>query len=127
MHAPHTQHRRGKLPVASPEAQDVAIEFLTDQDLPDPEAASPRHQDTHALHAFPLHDSVAAHAAPAADMPVGFEEVDVASLAALLGQEPSTMCDIVFLDEDSPTMHAAGASPLPLAISSASSAAFKET
>lgn len=114
MHAHYAQHRTFEAPENPVEEEDVDIEFFTDQDLQQPSCAAPRHAKASDTQACTRRGSAAADP-PAVGMLAGFEEVDAASLAALLGQEASTMCDIVFCDEDS--RPAAGAtypcSPVP--------------
>lgn len=102
MHGQHANYKQQLNSTASGADEDLDIEFFTEQDLQQPCSVAARHTET-------THDTSRAgygaadqEHSPVAQTPLGFEEVDAASLAALLGQEEaSTMCNIVFCDADS--------------------------
>ena len=113
MHGQHCENREQQPnDAALQHDHDLDIEFFTEKDLQQPSQLEVRHAQMSCSSARGG-DGAARHSnSPAGRTPVGFEEVDAASLAALLGQEASTMCDIVFCDEDSASPAGAGTLPL---------------
>lgn len=87
---------------------DLDIEFFTEKDLQHPSQSEAGHAQMSCSSARGGGGATRQSNCPLGRTPVGFEEVDAASLAALLGQEASTMCDIVFCDEDSASPAGAG-------------------
>jgi hypothetical protein len=105
VHPAHPSHSRDYRHPAAPQQKgsDAAVEIVMAQDLQLPSLPAPASaQNT--LAKADRHGSAAQPKAyeAATKTPAGFEEVDTASLAALLGQDESMMCEIVFLHDDPP-------------------------